>query len=650
MKRFSIYCFYDRDGIVGEYVCHYLRALKKVSDYIYVVVNGSITAGGRQKLLSVADRVDQRENYGLDAYAYRHALQECRDQLKEYDELILSNNSFYGPVYPLEDVFSTMNTADTAASSDFWGITVHPQLQAVINEKQKLDYVNEHVQSYFIVFRKKVFQSRVFEQFFQNLPEIDNFLDAVVLFELELTRVLTEDGGFSYKSYVNPADFPDGNCTIPYPWDLYRDGKSPFVKRKVFFEKYHEIISKNRGNQSRRLLDELKSSGSYPVELIWDDLLRTQPMSVLRENLHLNTIIDGSVPVSLTAEEKKKKIALILYIYYEDQVEVCLKDALKLAKTADVFVVCSRSDTLRKARELFSGDKFRKIDFILKQNKGRDLSSYLIDARFVFDQYDYVCYFHDKKSPQLANRYTVRDFYEHCTGSILDSENSVLRVIREFEENPKLGLLVPSPLNWGPFYTSEYYLNPQNRELMHKLLEDLKLNVPFDDFPVAPYGDFFWVRSAAVKPLFNKNWSYDDLPEEPLPVDGTILHALERIIPFCVQSAGFYTSWLNSLSTQKVYTDNCYHYTKMFNRSVFRIFPYGNLGDMKGYLESLENMLSKDDRSCDERHYIVAAYRKKLRHYRKYQLLTVLTLGLIPKFRKRKNLLRSELGKQFGDR
>ena len=650
MKRFSIYCFYDRDGIVGEYVCHYLRALKKVSDYIYVVVNGSITAGGRQKLLSVADRVDQRENYGLDAYAYRHALQECRDQLKEYDELILSNNSFYGPVYPLEDVFSTMNTADTAASSDFWGITIHPQLQMVINEKQKLDYVNEHVQSYFIVFRKKVFQSRVFEQFFQNLPEIDNFLDAVVLFELELTRVLTEEGRFSYKSYVNPADFPDGNCTISYPWDLYRDGKSPFVKRKVFFEKYHEIISKNRGNQSRRLLDELKSSGSYPVELIWDDLLRTQPMSVLRENLHLNTIIDGSVPVSLTAEEKKKKIALILYIYYEDQVEVCLKDALKLAKTADVFVVCSRSDTLRKARELFSGDKFRKIDFILKQNKGRDLSSYLIDARFVFDQYDYVCYFHDKKSPQLANRYTVRDFYEHCTGSILDSENSVLRVIREFEENPKLGLLVPSPLNWGPFYTSEYYLNPQNRELMHKLLEDLKLNVPFDDFPVAPYGDFFWVRSAAVKPLFNKNWSYDDLPEEPLPVDGTILHALERIIPFCVQSAGYYSSWLNSLSTQKVYTDNCYHYTKMFNRTVFRIFPYGNLGDMKGYLESLENMLSKDDRSCDERHYIVAAYRKKLRHYRKYQLLTVLTLGLIPKFRKRKNLLRSELGKQFGDR
>ena len=650
MKRFSIYCFYDRDGIVGEYVCHYLRALKKVSDYIYVVVNGSITAGGRQKLLSVADRVDQRENYGLDAYAYRHALQECRDQLKEYDELILSNNSFYGPVYPLEDVFSTMNTADTAASSDFWGITVHPQLQAVINEKQKLDYVNEHVQSYFIVFRKKVFQSRVFEQFFQNLPEIDNFLDAVVLFELELTRVLTEEGRFSYKSYVNPADFPDGNCTIPYPWDLYRDGKSPFVKRKVFFEKYHEIISRNRGNQSRRLLDELKNSGSYPVELIWDDLLRTQPMSVLRENLHLNTIIDGSVPVSLTAEEKKKKIALILYIYYEDQVEVCLKDALKLAKTADVFVVCSRSDTLRKSRELFSGDKFRKIDFILKQNKGRDLSSYLIDARFVFDQYDYVCYFHDKKSPQLANRYTVRDFYEHCTGSILDSENSVLRVIREFEENPKLGLLVPSPLNWGPFYTSEYYLNPQNRELMHKLLEDLKLNVPFDDFPVAPYGDFFWVRSAAVKPLFNKNWSYDDLPEEPLPVDGTILHALERIIPFCVQSAGYYSSWLNSLSTQKVYTDNCYHYTKMFNQSVFRIFPYGNLGDMKAYLESLENMLSKDDRSCDERHYIVAAYRKKLRHYRKYQLLTVLTLGLIPKFRKRKNLLRSELGKQFGDR
>ena len=432
-KRFSMYCFYDKNGIVGEYVFYYLKALKEVSEFLYVIVNGCINENDHAKLLAIANRVDIRENYGYDAYAYKHALNECKNLLSEYDELILSNNSFYGPVYPLANVFKHMEKKNQPSANtsniDFWGITLHPRINARINDKQKLPYINEHIQSYFLVFNHQVFLSKTFSDFFQNLPPINNFLDAVVLFELELTRVLSEDGHFRYSSYVDPEKFPDCNCTIPYPYDLYRDGKTPFIKRKVFFEKYHEIISLNRGNQSRRLLDELKNSGSYPVELIWNDLLRTQRMSVLRENLHLNSIIDDTIPYSLSAEENKRKVALILYIYYEDQVENCLKDAIKLVSLADVYVVCSLKDTLEKARELFSKRAFRKIEFILKQNKGRDVSSYLIDAKFVFDHYDYVCYFHDKKSPQLANRYTVRDFYEHCIGSILDSEYFAIRVI-----------------------------------------------------------------------------------------------------------------------------------------------------------------------------------------------------------------------------
>ena len=385
-KRFSMYCFYDKNGIVGEYVFYYLKALKEVSEFLYVIVNGYVNENDHAKLLAIANRVDIRENYGYDAYAYKHALNECENLLSEYDELILSNNSFYGPVYPLENVFKHMERKNQPSANtsniDFWGITLHPRINARINDKQKLPYINEHIQSYFLVFNRQVFLSKTFSDFFQNLPPINNFLDAVVLFELELTRVLSEEGHFRYSSYVDPEKFPDCNCTIPYPYDLYRDGKTPFIKRKVFFEKYHEIISLNRGNQSRRLLDELKNSGSYPVELIWNDLLRTQRMSVLRENLHLNSIIDDTIPYSLSAEENKRKVALILYIYYEDQVENCLKDAIKLVSLADVYVVCSRKDTLEKARELFSKRAFRKIEFILKQNKGRDVSL-LIDIQYV---------------------------------------------------------------------------------------------------------------------------------------------------------------------------------------------------------------------------------------------------------------------------
>ena len=631
-KRFAIYCFYDSNGIVGQYVFYYLEALKKVADYVYVVANCRIEQSCLEKLEQLVDRVDQRENYGFDAYAYRYALSQCIEQLSNYNELIFSNNSFYGPVYPLEEIFEKMSFRDKPESNcpDFWGITLHPKQEFKINSKQHYDYINEHIQSYFVVFQKKVFSSEIFLNFFKNLPRIESYSDAVVIFELELTRVLCEQGNFKYDSFIDSSKFPCGNSTILYAYEIYKEERCPFIKRKVFYESYHEFISDRRGDQSCRLMNALKENGLYPVDLIWRDLLRTQPMSELRQNMHLNTVISDEESLQMSVTEKEKKVALIVYIYYEDQVEVCNSYALNLKELADIYVVCSKEETLTRAMQIFGKHDFKKLNFIKKINKGRDVSSYLIDARFIFEQYDYVCYFHDKKSPQLGDRYAVKDFFFHCMDSILPSQAFAVNVIKEFEKNNFLGLLVPNPLNWGPFYCSEYNLNPENRRIMHELIKTLELNVPFDEFPVAPYGDYFWVRSKAIMPLFNKNWTYNDLPPEPLAVDGTLLHAIERIIPFCVQSAGYYTSWLNSMTTEKIFADNCYYYSRMFNETMFKIFKKCNLAKMK---ENLEHIVAN---------LVIKRIEKK---YRKYHIINLLTLNMIPKFREKENNLKKQLQK-----
>jgi len=43
-------------------------------------------------------------------------------------------------------------------------------------------------------------------------------------------------------------------------------------------------------------------------------------------------------------------------------------------------------------------------------------------------------------------------------------------------------------------------------------------------------GTMFWARSEAMKPLIHLNLQWEDYPEEPIPIDGSMLHALERII------------------------------------------------------------------------------------------------------------------------
>ena len=47
-----------------------------------------------------------------------------------------------------------------------------------------------------------------------------------------------------------------------------------------------------------------------------------------------------------------------------------------------------------------------------------------------------------------------------------------------------------------------------------------------------PVGTMFWCRSEKLSTLINMELTWNDYPKEPIPIDGTMLHAIERIIPF----------------------------------------------------------------------------------------------------------------------
>jgi lipopolysaccharide biosynthesis protein len=56
-----------------------------------------------------------------------------------------------------------------------------------------------------------------------------------------------------------------------------------------------------------------------------------------------------------------------------------------------------------------------------------------------------------------------------------------------------------------------------------------------------PVGTMFWARTAALKPLIDLNLKWEDYPEEPVAIDGTILHAMERIFGILPGLAGYRT-------------------------------------------------------------------------------------------------------------
>ena len=586
MKRVAIYCFYDSKGIVDDYVFYYLAQLSKLCEKILFVSNGELESQSLSKLKSLP-YVDfyKRKNEDFDAGAFKFGFEQIGDDILQYDQLVLSNNSFFGPVYPLEEAFDEMQARAKLKPIDFWGMTIHPRLEERIADCQQFDYINEHVQSYFVVFNKNVISSDIFKNFLRNLPKLATFNEAVCLYELRLTYVLSQ-AGFKYDSYVDQNKFPSGNITILYPYDLVKEAKMPLIKRKAFLADYQHSFAISRGHFVKDVLNFIKEKTDYDVSDIWQHLLRTCTMSQIRMNLQLNKILDThNVTFPETKKERRPTVALILYIYYAENIDGCFEYAKNVPDSTDLYMISAKQEVLDLCRKKLAQNSnygFKECHFVKKINKGRDLSSYLIDCSHVFNEYDYVCYFHDKKSPQLDNQIATREFFDHCMECLLPSKQFAVNVINNFEMDDNLGLLVPPPLVWGQFYATEYLLHPDNAALIKELISDLDLNVPFDPTPVAPYGDMFWIRGKAALKLFNKKWTYEDLPPEPLAEDGTLMHALERILPFVAQSSGFYTSWLMSDVYAPIFLYHLYYIDKSLKLTLFGIFYHSRLPQLLG--------------------------------------------------------------------
>ena len=96
MKRLGIFVFYDKEGIVDNYVCYLLKNLEKFLDHLIIICNGQLTDKGRKRLEAFSDDIHIRENTGYDAMAYKLAMTEYLgwDEILKYDEVLTFNLNY----------------------------------------------------------------------------------------------------------------------------------------------------------------------------------------------------------------------------------------------------------------------------------------------------------------------------------------------------------------------------------------------------------------------------------------------------------------------------------------------------------------------------------------------------------------------------
>ena len=542
MKRIAFYAIFERDGKIRNYMTYYLKSLKSICKTIVVIVNNALNSEEIDKLKKCGVKILIRKNKGFDFYAWKDGIEYIGwSEVRSFDEVILCDSSVYGPIYQFKEVFKNMETV----KCDIWGL-YRNSFPNDIN-------IKSYLQTCFVVIKRKLITDNAFFNFFKNI-KIEKNQDETEAQEIFFTRYF-EKCGFIIKSYIDNSLCSFVNDPSIYaPIELIKRG-FPLVKRKIFCGNYEKFLFSSLGEQARETLRFLKLSNTYNTEMIIDDMLHSEQMSTLMNNMHLTYVLPQSYDTKYKINEGQ--IAIIIYSYFEDMVEQDYKYIQNVPHGTDVFIVVVSCKMAQKWEILKRNNQCIK-EIRIQENRGRNEAASWITCKDVIESHEFVCVVHDKKSitascGMIGNRWNI-----HCWDNLLHSKTYIENVLKIFKYNPKIGLLIPPMPFFGPFRTviplREW---SGNREIAIKLYKELNLSIPFDESPKAPWGAMFWFRARALQPLFRHEWKTSDFPEEPLQVtDGTILHALERMYPMIAQEAGFLTGTIMTNAYAEIYYDN----------------------------------------------------------------------------------------------
>ena len=233
-------------------------------------------------------------------------------------------------------------------------------------------------------------------------------------------------------------------------------------------------------------------------------------------------------------------------------------------------------------------------------NRGRDCSALVIGCKDFVQNYEYVCFIHDKKTSGNNGAFTIGEaFMANLFDNMLGGQSYINNILGLFQKNKELGLLdTPIPSHGQYFclknnaWTSCY---DKTLELAEKIGIDINVS---EDKPPYILSTTFWCRTDALKPLWDYEFSYDDFPEEPVPEDGTISHAIERILPYVAQKQGYYSGVVMSRHYVSLYISNLnYQLWKAVSRlgkeysiSTYRQFEGFDIERLCSFCEAFERI------------------------------------------------------------
>lgn len=220
-------------------------------------------------------------------------------------------------------------------------------------------------------------------------------------------------------------------------------------------------------------------------------------------------------------------VAVHLHVFYVDLLPEFCKYLDNIPVGFDMYVSVPETIDVDKQKlhnVLSAIRNVNNIEIRKTPNRGRDIAPLICTFGEILNKYDVILHMHTKKSPHSSN---VTKWRTHLLDHMLFSEDYVKNLLVMLRGN--IGFVCASDYlcslaksGWG-----------ENKKIAQDLLKkcdidiNLNKNYPSVEFPM---GSFFWARKEALLPTLSLKIDYNDFPPEPIGVDGSLAHAIERLL------------------------------------------------------------------------------------------------------------------------
>lgn len=550
VKRCGLFLYFDKQGIVDDYISYMLNDLKKSVDYLLVVCNGYIERKSLKKLQDCSDEVLCRANVGFDLGGYREGLFYLGwKQLEQYDEIVMMNYTFFGPLYPFSEMFDAMAEKDV----DFWGVTKHHKVEPDPFGQIPYGYLPEHLQSHLIVVRRSLFMSYQYRDFMMNRKNPANYTEAICTYEAIFTKVFS-DLGFTWDVYMDTSDL-EGVFYYPVMFaarDAIENRRCPVIKRRSFFTSYDDFLLNTCGEATTEAYDYLMEHDLYDLNLIWDNILRLENLTAIHRSLHLNYMLesyhtdfawDKKVAVVLIADDAKHPFFYRRYL-------------ASMPEWTDIHLY-GKKENCTEISKMWEEKGKVQIHPLETESYTETLLAAAKDLKDC--SYDYVGVARLRDFNQKQPYSNEISWQKGDWDNLYGNRNICGNLLQFLEKNPRMGMCIPpiprhgslfakTQSNWcGRFRDVKEYLDGKS----------ITVNVNQEENPLMPFGGSFWIRGTLMSELSD----YMEGLDEELAL---------MVLPLVLQHLKFYTGIAYSDRYTSVPITNQDYMLRENNRQLFR--------------------------------------------------------------------------------